>query len=153
MREFSEEKLKRSLRNEKVVAEVPTHNLYIRISGKTPIHRELKHTSKLNASFATHRHINARACCLWTWVRWLANCCCWWANVCFIRTILMLCSIAYFLALVTVSCCSLDRRGKDPPNMPSNAEREPGPNFTSPDCLISVTGAEMNGIFGFQSGS
>lgn len=59
--------------------------------------------------------------------------------------------MAYFFAFVTVSCCSVDRRGNDPPNMPSNAERAPGPNFTSPDCRRSDIGAEMNGTFGFQS--
>lgn len=28
----------------------------------------------------------------------LVSCCCWWAMVCFTKTLLMLCSIAYFLA-------------------------------------------------------
>lgn len=35
--------------------------------------------------------------------------------------------------------------------MPSNGEREPGPNSTSPNCRKSFNGALMNGIFGCQS--
>lgn len=67
----------------------------------------------------------------------IKNTCCWCANVCFMRTILMLCSIAYFLARVTVSCCSDVNRGNVPPNIPNNADRAPGPNLTSPFCLKS----------------
>lgn len=59
--------------------------------------------------------------------------------------------MAYFFAFVTVSCCSVDNRGNDPPNIPSNADLAPGPNFTSPDCRKSDMGVEMNGTFGFQS--
>lgn len=54
--------------------------------------------------------------------------CCWWAKVCFMRTILMLCSIAYFFALFTVSCCSDVIFGKPPPNMPGSVRYlAPGP--------------------------
>lgn len=81
-------------------------------------------------------HISAKACCLWTWVLWLANCCCWWASVCFISTILILCSIAYFFAFVTVSFCSPVSLGNVPPKIPSTDDRVPGPNTTSPICLM-----------------
>lgn len=54
--------------------------------------------------------------------------CCWWANVCFIRTILMLCSIAYFFALFTVSCCSDEIFGRPAPNIPGSVRYlAPGP--------------------------
>lgn len=84
----------------------------------------------------SHLHISAKACCLWTWVRWLASCCCWCASVCFIRTIRILCSIAYFLAFVTVSHWSEFNRGKVPPKIPRTADRVPGPKTTSPVCLM-----------------
>ena len=44
------------------------------------------------------------ACCLCKYL----VCCCWCARVCFISTILMLTSMAYFLALWIINACSLD---------------------------------------------
>lgn len=35
--------------------------------------------------------------------------------------------------------------------MPSNGDRDPGPNSTSPNCRKSVNGTLINGIFGCQS--
>lgn len=44
------------------------------------------------------------------------------------RTILMLCSIAYFFALFTVSCCSDVIFGRPAPRMPGNVRYlAPGP--------------------------
>lgn len=77
--------------------------------------------------------------------------CWWWANVCFIKTMRILCSMAYFLAFATRSCCSDDSFGSAPPKMPKSADRDPGPNSTSPSCRKSFNGALMNGIFGCQS--
>lgn len=123
-------------------------------------------------------HMSANACCRCTCVRWLANCereekniswsnrivsipskwqhrcvqTCWWcASVCFISTIRMLCSMAYFFALATKSCWSDVNFGSAPLKMPSNGDREPGPNSTSPSCRRSFNGALINGIFGCQS--
>uniref|UniRef100_A0A2M4B2E0 Putative secreted protein n=1 Tax=Anopheles triannulatus TaxID=58253 RepID=A0A2M4B2E0_9DIPT len=60
----------------------------------------------------------------------------------------MLCSMAYFFALVTSSCCSEVRRGRAPPSMPSRADRVPGPNATSPVWRMSYTGCNRYaGIF------
>ena len=87
--------------------------------------------------YHSHLHIKAKACWRCTWVLWLANCCCWWANVCFIKTILILCSMAYFFAFVTVSCWLDVSRGRDPPKMPSRADLVPGPKATSPVCFKS----------------
>lgn len=122
--------------------------------------------------FRTYRHINASACWRWICVRCVANCenerranslntlriqsskirtCWWWASVCFISTIRMLCSMAYFFALATRSCWSDVNFGKAPPNMPNSGDREPGPNSTSPNCRRSFNGIVMKGIFGCQS--
>lgn len=77
---------------------------------------------------------------------------CWWcASVCFISTIRMLCSMAYFFALATKSCWSDVNFGSAPLKMPSSGDREPGPNSTSPSCRRSFNGALINGIFGCQS--
>lgn len=57
----------------------------------------------------------------------------------------MLCSIAYFLARVTNSCCSVVKRGKAPPRIPSRADLVPGPKTTSPDWRRSYTGWVMYG--------
>lgn len=77
---------------------------------------------------------------------------CWWcASVCFISTIRMLCSMAYFFALATKSCWSDVNFGSAPLKMPSNGDREPGPNSTSPSCRRSFNGALIYGIFGCQS--
>uniref|UniRef100_A0A2M3ZQ15 Putative secreted peptide n=1 Tax=Anopheles braziliensis TaxID=58242 RepID=A0A2M3ZQ15_9DIPT len=60
----------------------------------------------------------------------------------------MLCSMAYFFALVTSSCCSEVRRGRAPPSIPSSADRVPGPNATSPVWRMSYTGCNRyGGIF------
>uniref|UniRef100_A0A2M4DPG2 Putative secreted protein n=1 Tax=Anopheles darlingi TaxID=43151 RepID=A0A2M4DPG2_ANODA len=60
----------------------------------------------------------------------------------------MLCSMAYFFALVTSSCCSEVSRGRAPPSMPSRADRVPGPNATSPVWRMSYTGCNRYaGIF------
>lgn len=115
----------------------------------------LPNQSGYNQSGYTRRkmlylHIKARACWRWICVRWVASC--WWcAKVCFMRTIRMLCSIAYFLALATRSCWSDVSLGKAPPRMPSSAERDPGPNSTSPSCRRSFIGVVMKGIFGCHS--
>ena len=58
--------------------------------------------------------------------------CCWCANVCFISTILMLCSMAYFFALLTRSLWSEVSFGRAPPRMPAIVLlRAPGPYFGS----------------------
>uniref|UniRef100_A0A1B0ARP5 Uncharacterized protein n=1 Tax=Glossina palpalis gambiensis TaxID=67801 RepID=A0A1B0ARP5_9MUSC len=49
----------------------------------------------------------------------------------------------YFFALLTNSCCSEVSLGKAPPSNPNNADRVPGPNFTSPLCLRSYIGWEI----------
>lgn len=85
----------------------------------------------IDGSLLTYRHMSASACCRCTCVRWLAICCCWCASVCFMSTILMLCSIAYFLARATASACSEDSRGSDPPRIAGSVEHfAPGPEGT-----------------------
>lgn len=130
--------------------------------------------------FTTYRHMSARACWRWICVRCVANWklitidqlvrfvnrltnlsnekkartlhTCWWcASVCFISTIRILCSMAYFFALATKSCWSDVNFGNAPPNIPSKGEREPGPNSTSPNCRRSFNGVVIKGIFGCQS--
>lgn len=56
---------------------------------------------------------------------------CWCARVCFISTILMLCSMAYFLARVTASCCSWLSLGSPAPSRPGIVVfLAPGPEYT-----------------------
>lgn len=110
-----------------------------------------RHLSKHLKSSNSHLHMSAKACCLWTCVLWLANCCCWCAKVCFMRTIRMLCSIAYFLALLTVSNCSVVSRGKVPPKMPNTLVA--GPKATSPTCLMVYMGCLMNSFSRFEGAS
>lgn len=72
--------------------------------------------------------MSASACWRCTCVRCEAICCCWCASVCFMSTILMLCSMAYFLARDTASDCSELSRGSDPPRMAGSKEHfAPGP--------------------------
>ena len=66
-------------------------------------------------------------------VRWktCAHTCCWWMRVCLSRTLLMLCSIAYFLALVTASLWEKDSLA----GVNSFCSRfPPGPCTSEPDC-------------------
>lgn len=80
----------------------------------------------------SHLHMSASACCRCTCVRCEAICCCWCASVCFMSTILMLCSMAYFLARDTASACSDDSRGSDPPRIAGSVEHfAPGPEPTN----------------------
>lgn len=55
---------------------------------------------------------------------------CWWAIVCFTNTLLILCSIAYFLALWMVSCCEEESFGRTNGLMSLLA---PGPSSKVPD--------------------
>ncbi len=58
--------------------------------------------------------------------------CCWWANVCLTNTLLIFCSIAYFLALFKASCCSDVSLGNAVINGASFLA--PGPANTGPVC-------------------
>lgn len=60
------------------------------------------------------------------------NTCCWWACVCFMSTSLILCSMAYFLARFTASCCSDDILGRPAPKIPGRDRNfAPGPKNVS----------------------
>uniref|UniRef100_A0A6B0UA03 Putative secreted protein n=1 Tax=Ixodes ricinus TaxID=34613 RepID=A0A6B0UA03_IXORI len=54
--------------------------------------------------------------------------------VCFMSTLLMLCSMAYFLALVTISSCSGESFMSPKPMSGGDALRAPGPANTGPIC-------------------
>lgn len=69
------------------------------------------------------------------WRTWYCTCC-WWMRVCLSRTLFMLCSIAYFLALVTASLWEKDSLA----GVNSFCSRfPPGPCTSEPDCASCGT--------------
>lgn len=72
---------------------------------------------------------------------------CWCASVCFISTILMLCSMAYFLARVTASCCSWLSFGSPAPRRPGIVVfRAPGPEQHNSNVKVPTSKAYFLGI-------